>query len=186
MEYYENRDIKNLPNEIWRAIKNYKGLYEISSYGRVKSLKRKTKTNIIKKDMILKINKRHTGYVQAKLCKNSKIYNPVVGRLVAEAFLDKPDYACVANHKDCVRHNNTVSNLEWITQSQNTRYAYLMGNKSQKGEKNNMAKLTLKKVKEIREFKKKNDHLSQQKIADHFSLKRENVKDIINYKTWNY
>ena len=186
MEYWKNTDIKDLPNEIWKPIANYEGLYEISNYGRIKSLPRKTKTKIVKEPMILKVFKRHTGYIQAKLCKNSKLYNPIVSRLVAEAFLEKPNYPCVVNHKDCIRDNNHVNNLEWITQSQNTRYAFLKGNKSQKGEKNNMAKLTMEKVKEIRKFKEENDHLSQQQIADHFNLKRENVKDIINYKTWNY
>lgn len=186
MEHWENLDINNLSNEIWKPIKDYEGLYEISSYGRIKSLARKTKTKIIKDEKILKIFKRYTGYIQAKLCKNSKLYHPIVSKLVAEAFLKKPNYKCVANHIDCIRHNNHVDNLEWISQSQNTRYAFLIGNKSQKGEKNNGAKLTMEKVNQIREFKKENDHFSQQQIADHFNLKRENVKDIINYKTWNY
>lgn len=184
MEHWQNTSIENLPDEIWKPIKNYEGLYEISSYGRIKSLERRSKTKIITEAKILKIFKRKTGYIQAKLSKQSKLFNPIVSKLVAEAFLVKPDYPCVVNHKDCVRHNNVLSNLEWVTQSQNTRYAFLKGNKTQKGEKNNNAKLTLAKVEEIRKFKKENDHLSQQQIADHFNLKRENVKDIINYKTW--
>lgn len=186
MEYWKNLELKDLPNEVWKPIKNYEGLYEISNYGRIKSLAKKSKTKITKEPKILKTFKRYTGYVQAKLSKNSKLYHPIVSRLVAEAFLEKPNYPCVVNHKDCVRDNNVVSNLEWMSQSQNTRYAFLKGNKSQKGEKNNRAKLTMEKVKEIRKFKEENDHLSQQQIADHFNLKRENVKDIINYKTWNY
>lgn len=186
MEHWKNLNIDNLPNEIWKPIKDYEGLYEISNYGRIKSLSRKSKTKIIKDEKILKTFKRHTGYIQAKLSKKSKLYNPIVSRIVAEAFLEKPSYKCVTNHIDCVRDNNHVDNLEWISQSQNTRYAFLKGNKSQKGEKNNRSKLTMEKVNEIRKFKQNNDHLSQQEIADHFNLKRENVKDIINYKTWNY
>jgi hypothetical protein len=186
MEYWKNLNLEDLENEIWKPIKNYEGLYEVSNYGRIKSLPRKSKTKITKDAKILKTFKRNTGYIQTKLSKNSKLYHPIVSRLVAEAFLIKPIYKCVANHIDCIRDNNHVDNLEWLSQSQNIKYAFLIGNKCQKGEKNNQAKLTMEKVIEIRKFKKENDHLSQQEIADHFNLKRENVKDIINYKTWNY
>jgi predicted XRE-type DNA-binding protein len=185
VEIWKNLQLEDLEGEVWKPIKDYEGLYEISNMGRVKSLPRKTKTKIVKSYKILKINKRYTGYIQAKLCKNSKLYHPIVSRLVAEAFCKKPDYPCVVNHIDCIRHNNIYTNLEWITQSQNMRYAFETGRHSQKGERNNGAKITRDVVESIREYKKNNDHLSQKQIADHFGLKREHVKDIINYKTWN-
>lgn len=185
MEIWENQSLESLPNEFWKPIKGYEQSYEISSLGRVKSLKRTTKTKVIKTCAILKLKKNpKSGYIQAKLCKNSKIYMPVVSRLVAEHFLEKPVYNCVANHKDCITWHNWVDNLEWISQSENIRYSYASGNSNQKGERNNNSKITFKIAQEIREYFKQNSHLSQREIGEHFSLKREHIKDIINNKSW--
>ena len=79
MEHWKNLSTDDLPNEIWKPIKDYENLYEISNYGRIKSLARKSKTKIIKDEKILKTFKRHTGYIQAKLSKNSKLYNLYYG-----------------------------------------------------------------------------------------------------------
>lgn len=186
MEIWENRQLNDLEGEIWKPIKGYEGLYEISNMGRVKSLPRKTKTKIMKSHNILRIMKRHTGYVQTKLCKNSKHIGPIVSRLVAEAFCNPPDYPWVANHLNCIRWDNRAVNLECISQSQNMRYSFKLGRKSQKGENNNQSKINMEIVKKIRKFAEENDHLSQKQIGEKFGLNREHIKDIINYKTWNY
>lgn len=186
MELWENLQIEDLEEEVWKPIKGYEGLYEVSNLGRVKSLPRKTKTKIVKSAKIIKIQKRKCGYIQAKLSKNSIIYNPIVSRLVAEAFCEKPNYPCVVNHKDSIRHNNVWTNLEWVSHSENMRHAFTHGHHSQKGEKNNMAKLNMELVREIRKFAEENSYLSQKQIAEKFGLKRENVKDVITYKTWRY
>lgn len=187
MEIWKNLGIEDLPGEIWKDIKNYEGLYKVSNLGRVKSLARKTKTRIIHEDKILKIKQSsEEGYLQAKLCKNSKIINPVVGRLVAEAFLEKPNYECIANHKNCIRYDNRVENLEWISQSQNIRYSYSLGRSNQKGSKNNASKITQEIANNIREFQKNNVHLSQSEIAKEFNLTRSLIKNVLNFKTWNY
>jgi len=186
MEIWQNLQIEDLEGEVWKPIKDYEGLYEISNMGRVKSLSRKTKTKILTKDKIMKTKKGGGGYIQAKLSKKSKIYSPIVSRLVAEAFCEKPHYANVVNHIDSVRHNNIWTNLEWVTHSQNMKHAFKCGHHTQKGEKNNMAKLNMEIVKEIRKYAEENSHLSQRQIAEKFGLKRENVKDVITYKTWRY
>ena len=165
-------------NIAWKPINNFP-MYFINTRGDVLSLRSTT-------PKYMKPHLNNTGYYQVMLFDGEKVVPKCLHKLLAEAFIPNPNKYSEINHKDYNRTNNRVDNLEWITQSQNTRYAFLKGNKSQKGEKNNMAKLTMEKVKEIRKFKEENDHLSQQQIADHFNLKRENVKDIINYKTWNY
>lgn len=186
MEIWKNTNLTSLDGEEWKPIKGYEGLYEISNMGRIKSLARKTKTHIVKEDKIIKIQKRHCGYIQGKLCKGSKSFNPIVSRLVAEAFCEKPSYKCVVNHKDNIRHNNIWTNLEWISQSENVMYAIKQNRRSQKGEKNNSAKITWEIVNKIREYKKNNPHLSQREIGEIFKLSREHIKDIINFKTWSY
>ncbi len=186
MEVWENTQIEDLKGEIWKPVKGYEGHYEVSNKGRVKSLARKTRTWTIKKSKILKLKKLYTGYIQVKFSINSIFKHPLLGPLVAEAFLKKPSYKVVVNHKNSIRWDNRVENLEWCTQSQNMRHAFKFGNHSQKGEKNNAAKITMELVKEIRKYKEENDHLSQKEIGEKFGLNREHIKDIINYKTWNY
>lgn len=98
--------------EIWKQIKGYEGLYEISSCGRVKN----------KKGTILKPSVTRTGYPHLSLCKNGKTKSVSVHRIVAEHFIPNPNNYPVINHKDENRQNNTVENLEWCTYSYNASY----------------------------------------------------------------
>lgn len=104
--------------ERWQAIPNYKGLYEVSSLGRVRSLNyRKTgKTQILK----LVINKK--GYLQVELWKEGKKKNYKVHRLVAEAFLENPQNLPQVNHLDENKQNNNVENLEYCDLKYNCNY----------------------------------------------------------------
>ncbi len=184
MEIWENRQIEDLDGEYWLPIKDYEGLYEISNKGRVKSLKRDTKTKIVHEALILKQKKGGGGYIQVKLSKESKTWMPIVSRLVAEIFKkeEKPLYPCIANHIDHIRHHNWVENINWLTQSQNIRDSYNSGNRTQKGESNNMAKITMEIAISVREFYKENNHMSYKEIATHFNLKDSMIKSIINNK----
>ena len=114
-----------MSKEQWKPIKGYEGFYEISSFGRVRSVQRiVTKTNnkqMTVHERILKtyINK---GYEYVSLCKDSIYERKKVHRLVAEAFIPNPhNYPCV-NHKDEIKNNNLVTNLEWCTYEYNSNY----------------------------------------------------------------
>ncbi len=187
MEIWENRQLEDLDGEIWLPIKGYEGLYEISNMGRVKSLTRKTKTKIVRGDLILKLKQSSpNGYIQSKLSKRSKFWMPIVSRLVAEHFCNPPVYKWVANHKNCIIWDNRAENLECISQSQNIRYAFKLGRKSQKGIANNRATITMEIAEQIRKYAKENDHLAQHEIGTKFGISREVVKGVLSYKTWNY
>lgn len=103
--------------ETWKAIAGYEGLYEVSDQGRVRSLNHR-------KSRILKTQKRYDGYLQAHLCKNSKMKNFLVHRLVAQAFCPNPDpiHFDQVNHLDEVKTNNVASNLEWCDVKYNNNY----------------------------------------------------------------
>lgn len=116
--------------QIWKEIKGYEGLYEISNYGEVRSLDRCiVKSNGVKqhkKGRMMVPVKNSDGYLIIKLSKNKKRKSIAVHRLVAEAFIDYPaDESKVyeVNHIDCNRENNNVDNLEWITHIDNVRYS---------------------------------------------------------------
>lgn len=110
--------------EYWKPIPGYEGLYEISSYGRVKSLARRTNNQYGKTDHILSPGWTHNkqSYLFISLCKDGKRKNYLVHRLVAEAFIPNPGNLPQVNHKDQNRQNNCVDNLEWCDSSYNINY----------------------------------------------------------------
>lgn len=109
--------MNNTELEIWKDIKDYEGLYQVSNMGRVKSLNyHNTKEERILKQNIVR------GYYQVCFSVNKKRKYYRVNRLVAQAFLPNPNnYPCV-NHKDENPKNNIVSNLEWCDVKYNINY----------------------------------------------------------------
>lgn len=124
--------------EIWKDIKGYEGLYQVSNYGNVKSL------NYLRtgKERILKQGTRKGGYKRVALCNNGEMKFYLVHRLVAEVFLENPRNLPQVNHKDENSSNNHVSNLEWCTPKENSNYGTRnkrIGN-AHKGEKHHQAR----------------------------------------------
>ena len=106
--------------ELFKDIKGYEGLYQISNLGDVKTIyKYRPSRNL--KPVIRK------GYYTVTLCKDGNIKIHSVHRLLAEAFIDNPDNLPVINHKDGNRLNNSINNLEWCTQKENIRHAFKTG-----------------------------------------------------------
>lgn len=100
--------------EIWKDIKGYEGLYQISNLGRVKSLERLIKCR--KCDERIKVPSiTNRGYYRLPLCKYGKIKYYHIHRLVAEAFLPNEENKPTVDHIDRNRLNNNVSNLRWAT-----------------------------------------------------------------------
>ena len=122
--------------EEWKDIKGYEGLYQISSFGRVKSLNYMHKS--VSKYLSLAI--MSSGYVYVLLYKEGKRKMYRVHRLVAEAFIPNPNNYKEVNHKDENKQNNRVDNLEWCTRNYNHNYGTLKERRSLKfkGENNPM------------------------------------------------
>lgn len=113
--------------EEWKDIKGYEGYYKISSYGRVKGLRRLIKPYNCSKgywidEKIIKDGTSNGGYRMITLSKKGKNSIFRVHRLVAEAFIPNPYNKETVNHKDECVTNNHVDNLEWMTQAENNEY----------------------------------------------------------------
>lgn len=104
--------------EIWKDIKNFEGLYQVSNMGNVRSL-RYRRMNTIRN---LKPRWCTNGYYSVSLRRDGKSYPPMIHRLVALAFLPNPHNYREVNHKDEDKKNNCVDNLEWCTSKYNACY----------------------------------------------------------------
>ena len=114
--------------EIWKPIKGYEGLYEVSNLGRVRSLDKVlpvfvngTHATRVRRGVI---RRQHVGrgYHYVLLRDGGKDKNFRVHRLVAEAFVPNPQNLPQVNHKDEDKGNNRADNLEWCSSSYNHRY----------------------------------------------------------------
>ena len=122
----------NENEEIWKDIKGFEGLYQVSDQGRVKSLK-------FGKERILKPQRDKNGYLLVDLCKNKESKKCKVHRLVCQTFLINPQNLPQVNHKDEDKTNNRVDNLEWCDRKYNSNY----GTRTQRvAEKNTNGKLS--------------------------------------------
>ena len=114
--------------EIWKDVKGYEGLYQVSSLGRVKSLAKRVcnhrsgSTRQIQEHFITPTDNGN-GYKIVGLTSKKTRKNKYVHRLVAEHFLVKPDCKNFVNHIDYDKSNNSASNLEWCTQKENVSHS---------------------------------------------------------------
>lgn len=128
----------DLENEIWKDIEGFEGYYEISNYGRVKSLpKTMGNKNHLSPVRILKVKIDKYGYPCVKLCsqvEKGKIKYFTVHRLVAKAFIPNPNNLKTVNHKDGDKQNNFAENLEWNSHKDNIIHAWQTGLKEDQRE----------------------------------------------------
>ena len=114
-------------DEVWKPVKGYEGLYEVSNMGRVKSLERTVWDNRgcyrTVPEKILRGRKNNCDYLQVHLYRDGKAKWHSIHRLVAQAFLENPQNLPEVNHIDEVRDNNIASNLEWCSRLYNIEYS---------------------------------------------------------------
>lgn len=115
--------------EVWKPIEGYEGIYEVSSFGRVRSLDRivdfgneNYSRQMLCKGKIMKGSISRNGYIYVSLCLPNEKARAYIHRLVAKAFISNPNGYNVVNHKDENKKNNNVLNLEWCTTKYNLNY----------------------------------------------------------------
>lgn len=120
--------------ETWRPVVGYKGFYEVSSLGQVKSVARLTKRpgsirgDARRKAILLKLHPNPKGYFTVKLSKGKGTQRTItVHRVVALAFIPNPKRKPQLNHLNGIKTDNRVSNIEWATNRENQLHAWAIG-----------------------------------------------------------
>lgn len=172
--------------EIWRNISGYKGIYQVSNLGRVRSLDRevynKGNNTLCKvKGKVLKPNKDKGGYQYTifydSVLNFRKTYK--IHRLVALYFVDGYEEGLEVNHINGIRDDNRSENLEWCTRSHNIRDTFKRGRVAH-SEHNNSSKLQNRDVGVIASLY--DSGVSQSIIAKAFGVSQTTISNVINNK----
>ena len=177
-----------MKEEIFVSIKGYEGSYEISNYGKVRSLTKSWIGNnnlVVRKGKILKPSIDRFGYYKINLWGHCKVKRFLVSRLVALAFIPNPLNLPQVNHKDGKKLNNYEGNLEWVTGSENIQHAFDNGliNVS-KGEDHCHAKLTEKDIHKIYCYLEEGYNYGQ--IAVEFGICKGSIQKVVEGMSWKH
>lgn len=171
-----------------KEIPGYSGRYGASSDGRIWSFPKRTKTGYGAQHdgKFLKDAEQGRGYRFVNISgSDGKQKTKLVHRLVAMAFLPNPNNFPEVNHKNGVRHDNRVENLEWCNGSQNMQNAIERGTFDRKGSKHPLAKLTEEKVKLIRDVYA-SGKMQQKEIAEALGIHKSLVSQVTRRIIWQH
>lgn len=158
-----------MQNEIWKPVKGYEGLYQVSSLGRLRKVN----------GVLLKANPK-SWYCSVSLMKNNVRKTFKVHRLVALVFVPNPENKPEINHKDGNKQNNHYLNLEWVTRSENQLHAIRELNANTgKGESHGSAKLDKNSVSKIR-----NSDRPSKELARVYGVDQSTINRVRRGETW--
>ncbi len=147
-----------MPIEEWRDVPCYEGIYQVSNFGRVKSVARISAQGHRLKERMRKPETDKDGYSVVNLCANGSVKVFKVHRLVAMAFIPNDGDLPQVNHINGIKDDNRVINLEWVTGSENVQHAFDSGIRTPQhisfyGERNPHCKLTDEQCDKMRSMK---------------------------------
>lgn len=168
---------------IWKDVKKFEGLYQVSNKGEVRSVDRVVVNRLGRKRFFKgRVLTQYTdkyGYHVVGLRDRDRKITAKVHRLVALSFLPGVAEGYTVNHKDFNRKNNLIENLEWLSPEENVKYSHV-NNRYPVGECSGRAKLSDEDVKNMRHLYK--TYGKPNKIAEQFNVSRSTVHRIVTNK----
>lgn len=122
-------------DEVWQDIVGWEGIYQVSNHGRIKCLAREIvrerpyRSVLRVPERIKELADNGNGYRFVHLKRDGIRVKVFVHRLVAKHFIPNSEGKPIVDHKDTNRSNNHVTNLMWVTDSENLKLAYSRGNR---------------------------------------------------------
>ena len=168
--------------EVWKTIPNY-SKYEASSTGYIKTFnwKGSAQTRIMKPAL------DGSGYLRTMLIRDDGITHTIkVHRIIAQTFIENPKNKAEVNHKNGIKSDNNVSNLEWLTHAENVQHCVDNGwMVTKRGEDNGCSILKEYQILEIRD--KFNPRIyTRQMLAEEYGVKACTIKDVILRRSWKH
>ena len=171
--------IEDLPGEIWKWIKNYEGVYQVSTISRVRNFHRGNVT-------LMTPHPTEDGHMHIGLYKDGKTITYSIHRLVAEAFIPNPDNLPEVDHRDGNPANNHVTNLRWCTRKQNAEYAVETG-AYKFGDNHPRSKLTVEKVREIRaKYVPHSKTCGIKALARDYDVSKSTIEHVVYNEIWKH
>jgi hypothetical protein len=180
MRFVQEFTQEQLSKEIWKDIKGYEGLYQISNLGRVKALEKTIKSGELYrivsnyKEKILKVDLAN-GYLVVSLCKNGTIKKISTHRLVALSFIG--DSNLTVNHKNGIKTDNRIENLEWASHSDQQKHAIRAGLR-----KNQYLDTSINEEKALTIYTYYLSGFRQKDISEKLKIPSPTVSNYINFK----
>lgn len=182
--------------EEWRDVMGFESSYQVSSIGRFRSKARIVSQRnrwgdireVFYKSRNLKLYSDKDGYLKISLAvSKDRVKNFTAHRLVAMAFIFESYFPkAQINHKNFIRHDNRIENLEWVTSMRNMKHSHSRRvEKMRRGENHSSAKLSGTEVLEIRKLAASGTHI-EVIAARYRSTSLKNIKHVINRRSWKH
>lgn len=184
----------NLEGEFWRPISDYEKLFMGSNFGRIKNIERFVNSNllngvksVLRREKILVSKPNKDGYLKLSIrLDRSGLTSASVHRLIAKTFIPNPENHPMVNHKNGIKDDNRIENLEWCNNQYNIKHAFANGLMNPMcGEKHSWSKLTEKEVLDIRRLRTE-QNIEYSKIAKTYNVTRGNIYNIVKRISWKH